>query len=157
MRRESNISDIFIEPGNGIIGSAGYIVSSVLDRFVSAGKNIAILDTTVNHMPEVFEYQYRPDILQEAKDGQYEYILAGCSCLAGDVFGQYSFAEPLSIGDRIVFKDMGAYTMVKAHMFNGINLPTIYSYTDEGELRLIKEFNYEDFISRCGGTKNVLI
>jgi len=155
LRKSFGINDVFVEPGNGIIGNAGYIISSVLDVFESQGKNIAILDTTVNHMPEVFEYQYRPDIMQECKDGNFEYILAGCSCLAGDVFGQYNFSAPLKTGDRIVFTDMGAYTLVKAHMFNGINLPTIYAYSKEGRLELVKEFNYADFLSANGGNEHV--
>ncbi len=149
--------DVFIEPGQGVVEEAGYIVSSVIDIFESDGKKVAVLDTTVNHMPEIFEYQYRPEIMQESSDGPHEYILAGCTCLAGDVFGTYRFAEPLELGSRIVFQYMGAYTMVKAHMFNGVNLPSIYAYTQDGHLELKKEFGYEDFISRCGEIKNVTL
>lgn len=149
--------DVFIEPGQGVVEEAGYIVSSVIDIFESEGKNIAVIDTTVNHMPEVFEYQYKPEIMQEAPDGLHEYILAGSTCLAGDVFGTYKFAEPLDIDSRIVFKYMGAYTLVKAHMFNGVNLPSIYAYTQDGRLELKKEFGYEDYISRCGEMKNAAL
>jgi len=149
--------EVFIEPGQGVVEEAGYIVSSVIDIFESDGKTMAILDTTVNHMPEVFEYQYRPDIMQESPDGAYEYILAGSTCLAGDVFGTYRFTEPLEIDARIVFKYMGAYTLVKANMFNGVNLPSIYAYTQDGRVELKKEFGYEDFISRCGDIKNVTL
>ena len=147
--------EVFIEPGKGIVGKAGYIVSSVIDLFESDGKNIAVLDTTVNHMPEVFEYQYKPDVMQESENGRYRYILAGASCLAGDLFGEYSFDKPLEIGSRIVFENAGAYTLVKANMFNGINLPSIYKYTKDGKLELIKEFGYEDFLSRCGVKNHV--
>ncbi|MFA4829525.1 MAG: hypothetical protein WC855_02520 [Thermodesulfovibrionales bacterium] len=147
--------EVFIEPGQGVIEEAGYIVSSVIDIFESDGHNIAVLDTTINHMPEVFEYQYRPDVMQESVDGKHEYILAGSTCLAGDIFGTYKFDTPLDIGTRIVFEYMGAYTLVKANMFNGVNLPSIYAYTSEGRLELKKEFGYEDYISRCGESKNV--
>lgn len=146
--------EVFFEPGKGIVGEAGYIISTVVDVFESGDKNIAILDTTVNHMPEVFEYQYKPSIMQESKTGKYRYILGGASCLAGDLFGEYSFDEPLKTGSKIVFEDMGAYTLVKAHMFNGINLPTIYLQNMDGELELIREFDYEDFLSRCGAKKH---
>ncbi len=147
--------DVFIEPGLGIVEEAGYIVSSVIDIFESDGQNIAILDTTVNHMPEVFEYQYKPDVMQESPTGRYEYILAGTTCLAGDIFGTYNFDKPLELGTRIVFEYMGAYTLVKAHMFNGVNLPSIYALTQDGKLELKKQFGYEDFLTRCGVTKNV--
>lgn len=143
--------DVFIEPGEAIAGRAGYIVSSVIDLIESDGKKVAILDTTVNHMPEVFEYQDHPKILNQSKEGTYSYLLAGCTCLAGDQFGEYQLSEPLKIGSKIVFSGMGAYSFVKAHMFNGVNLPTLYSLTQEGKLIKRKEFSYEDFLSRNGG------
>jgi carboxynorspermidine decarboxylase len=142
--------EVFYEPGKGIIGQAGSIVSTVVDIFVNGRDSIAVLDTTTNHMPEVFEYQYKPDVAQESEEGKYSYILAGTTCLAGDVFGEYRFDEPLEIGSRIVFENMGAYTLVKANMFNGINLPTIYAYTQDGKIEMKRQFTYDDFLSRCG-------
>jgi carboxynorspermidine decarboxylase len=58
-------------------------------------------------MPEVFEYQYKPEVAQESEEGKYSYILAGATCLAGDVFGEYRFDTPLKIGSRIVFEKHG--------------------------------------------------
>ena len=137
--------DVYIEPGKGIVGSAGFLVTSVVDIFESDGKQIAVLDTTVNHLPEVFEYQYRPHILQEDPEGQYEYRLAGCSCLSGDLFGDYRFQQALEIGSRVTFKNVGAYMLVKASMFNGINLPTVNILKSDETLAMEKEFSYEDF------------
>ncbi|MCZ6802396.1 MAG: carboxynorspermidine decarboxylase [Proteobacteria bacterium] len=137
--------DIFIEPGKGIVGSSGFLLTSIVDIFESDGKQIAVLDTTVNHLPEVFEYQYRPHILQEKPNGQYEYRLAGCSCLSGDLFGDYRFDQALEIGSRITFKNVGAYMLVKANMFNGINLPTVNILKPDETLLMEKEFTYEDF------------
>jgi carboxynorspermidine decarboxylase len=142
--------EVFVEPGAGIVNSAGYLVASVVDVFKSEGKTIAVLDTTVNHLPEVFEYQFEPDVMEHTDEGYYEYILAGCSCLAGDLFGEYCFMQPLEIGSRVTFENVGAYTMVKANMFNGINLPSIYALDQTGQLELIKEFAFEDFANRCG-------
>jgi len=142
--------EVFFEPGKAIVGNAGYIVSSVVDIFENDGQTIAIVDTSVNHMPEVFEYQYKPGVMQEATDGIYSYMLAGSTCLAGDFFGHYRFNTPLDIGSQIIFENMGAYTLVKAHMFNGVNLPAIYAYTEDGKLELKKRFGYEDFRSRWG-------
>jgi len=141
---------VFFEPGRGIVGEAGYIVSSVLDIFDSGDKRMAVLDTTVNHMPEVFEYSYKPPVEQEEPEGAYSYILAGATCLTGDLFGEYSFAKPLEIGTKLVFRDMGAYTLVKAHMFNGINLPSIYVVGEDGKPERVKSFDYQDFLARCG-------
>lgn len=145
---------VFIEPGAAFVRRAAYFVTSVLDIFVSHGKRVAILDTTVNHWPEIFEYEYEPDVVGHIESGCYEYILAGCSCLAGDVFGEYAFEQRLEIGSRVLFANAGAYSFVKAHMFNGINLPTIYAMTEKGELMLIRRFTYDDFASRCGVRSN---
>jgi carboxynorspermidine decarboxylase len=149
IRRDYNL-DVVMEPGAAFVRRAGFFVSSVVD--ISRGEEhaIAILDLTVNHWPEVFEYQFEPDVVGDVEDGQYTYVLAGCSCLAGDLFGVYSFNEPLEVGSRVVFANAGAYSIVKAHMFNGINLPHIYALTEEGELILRKRFTYEEFASRLG-------
>lgn len=137
--------DVFIEPGKGVVGSAGFLVSSVVDMFESGGKQIAILDTTVNHLPEVFEYQYKPDIVQENPEGNFEYRLAGCSCLSGDIFGDYRLEQELNIGSRVIFKNVGAYMFVKANTFNGINLPAVNILKSDEALVLQKEFSYADF------------
>ena len=149
--------DVFIEPGAGIVNSAGYLIASVIDLLRSDGKNIAVLDTTVNHLPEVFEYQSEPDVEEHVDKAPHEYILAGCSCLAGDLFGEYSFEAPLEIGSRVTFINVGAYSIVKAHMFNGINLPSIYILTEVGELELVRKFTYEDFLARCGVDRDAAI
>ena len=130
--RDRHGAEVVIEPGAAFVRDSGYVVASVLDLFVSDGKEVAVLDTTVNHMPEVFEYQFRPDVLGQNYAGAYEYVLAGMSCLAGDVFGEYRFDEPLRVGSRIVFSSAGAYTIVKANTFNGIPLPAVYELRDDG-------------------------
>ncbi|MBL7132922.1 MAG: hypothetical protein ISS78_02385 [Phycisphaerae bacterium] len=147
--------EVFVEPGAGVVREAGSIVATVIDMFDSGGKTIAVLDTTVNHMPEIFEYQFRPKVEGEVEGGPHNYVLAGCSCLAGDVFGDFAFAEPLEVGRRVVFVDAGAYTMVKWHWFNGINLPAIYALTESGDLVLKKRSAYEDFAARCGAIADV--
>ena len=141
---------VFVEPGAAVVREAGCFVSSVIDLFQSDGKTVAVLDTSVNHMPEVFEYQFSPDVVGDTEDGKYKYILAGGSCLAGDVFGDYAFDTPLEIGSKVIFSDMGAYSNVKAHMFNGINLPKIYTCHGNKSLNLHKEFTYNDFLNMNG-------
>jgi carboxynorspermidine decarboxylase len=136
--------EVYIEPGKAIVGNAGYLVASVIDSFISDGKNVAVLDTSVNHNPEVFEYQRQPELHEQELNGRHEFILAGCTCLAGDVFGEYRFSAPITIGDKVVFKQVGAYTLIKANRFNGYNLPDIYSYRDL-QLKKWKNFTYQDF------------
>ena len=139
---------IFCEPGAALVREAGFIVSSVVDIFDSGGKTVAVLDTTVGHMPEVFEYGFEPDVVGHDDEAPHNYILAGSSCLAGDVFGEYAFHEPLVPGARVVFHNAGAYTLAKAHMFNGIDLPAIHALTLDGDLLLKSSFGYPAFADR---------
>jgi carboxynorspermidine decarboxylase len=126
-------------------------IATVLDITHNA-MDIAILDTSASaHMPDVLEMPYRPNITGGDLPGKkaHTYRLAGPTCLAGDVIGDYSFDHPLKIGDKLVFGDMAHYTMVKNTMFNGINLPDIVLYdpvTDQYKVQ--RHFTYEDFKGR---------
>jgi carboxynorspermidine decarboxylase len=136
--------EVYIEPGKAVVGRAGYLVATVLDIFVSDGETVAIMDTSVNHNPEVFEYQRQPELHEHDPEGQYTAILAGCTCLAGDVFGKYRFTEPLQVGDKVVFKHVGAYTLIKANRFNGYNLPDIY-LSNPLRVKKMKHYDYQSF------------
>ena len=142
--------EVFIEPGSAFVRDAGFLVSTVLDLIENDSKVIAILDTSVNHLPESFEYEWRPDVLTDIEDGQYRYIIAGSTCLAGDVFGEYSFAEPLKIGSKVVMYGVGSYNLVKAHTFNGFPLPSIYSLPAGGEVTLVNEFTLKEQSQKWG-------
>jgi carboxynorspermidine decarboxylase len=136
--------DIYLEPGKAVVGNAGYLLSTVLDRFDSDGKTVLILDTSVNHHPEVFEYQRQPLLLENVADGAKSAILAGSSCLAGDLFGEYRFNCLPDVGDRLVFADVGAYSLIKANRFNGYNFPDVYSVQGD-TIRLRNSFDYGDY------------
>lgn len=142
---------IYLEPGEAVALRSGVLVAEVLD-ITWNGIAQAILDTSATcHMPDILEMPYRADIVGAGlpEEHPYSYRLGGMTCLAGDVIGDYSFREPLRIGQRLVFDDMAHYTMVKTTTFNGINLPAIAlwdSRTDE--LEIIRQFGYEDFKTR---------
>ncbi|MGB5548824.1 MAG: hypothetical protein WBM74_19735, partial [Polyangiales bacterium] len=122
-----------------------------LDIIENDGR-IAVLDTSATaHMPDVLEMPYRPQIRNAAEPGKlpYDYRLGGLSCLAGDMIGQYSFAGPLHVGDKLVFEDMAHYTMVKTTTFNGVRLPSIALYDPRDDsYRVQRRFGYEDYRNR---------
>ena len=151
MRSEYGVQ-VIIEPGSGLIRAAGYFVATVLDMFSSGGATVAVLDTSVNHMPEVFEYGFQPDVVGHDDDAPHEYLLAGCTCLAGDLFGAYRFHDTLNVGDRVVFSNSGSYTLTKASMFNGVALPSVYALTASGQLELKGSPSYADYAARWGLT-----
>ena len=155
--REDFELDVFMEPGAGVVRRAGTIEASVQDIFESEDATIAILDTSVNHMAEVFEFQYEPDVLGHIDGGVHTYILTGCTCLAGDLFGEYSFDTPLEIGSRLRFLNMGAYTISKAHRFNGVGLPSIYLRQTDDTFRLIREDKFDDFAKFSGVESRAIV
>jgi len=141
--------EVYLEPGEAVALNTGVLVASVLD-IVENKKKIAVLDTSAEaHMPDVLAMPYTPEIIgaKSAGKDKYDYRLAGVTCLAGDVIGDYSFPSELKIGQKLIFLDMAIYTMVKNTTFNGINLPSIYLHT-KGKLKIIKKFGYPDFKSR---------
>jgi len=143
--------DVYLEPGEAVAIHTGVLVTEVLD-IVHNQMDLAILDTSATcHMPDTLEMPYRPDVMNAGESGElaHTYRFGGMTCLAGDVIDDYSFAEPLKVGDRIVFDDMSHYTMVKTTTFNGINLPSIAIWNSEtDEVRIVKQFGYEDFKER---------
>ena len=142
---------VYLEPGEAVALNAGYLVGSVLD-IVHNEMDIAILDTSAaTHMPDVLEMPYRPEIIGAGQPGEksHTYRLAGLSCLAGDIIGDYSFDRPLAPGNKLVFCDMAHYSMVKTNTFNGIQLPSIAIYQPETDnFSIIREFGYADFKGR---------
>ena len=148
--REKYGVQVYLEPGEAVVLNAGFLVSTVLE-VVRNGMEIAILDTSAAcHMPDVLEMPYWPPVRDSGKPGEkaYTYRLAGPTCLAGDVIGDYSFDQPLTEGSQIVLEDMALYTMVKTNTFNGMNLPTIALRREDGEVEVIRSFGYEDFKTR---------
>ncbi len=141
---------VYLEPGEAIALNAGFLETTVLDTMQN-GIDIAITDASAAcHMPDVLEMPYRPFIIGSGMpdEKKYTYRLAGATCLAGDVIGDYSFDQPLQAGDTLVFTDMAIYSMVKNNTFNGVRLPNIVFEKADGTRELIKTFDYGDFKRR---------
>ena len=141
---------VYLEPGEASVLNAGVLISSVLD-IVNNDAEIVIIDASAEtHMPDVLLMPYRPHIIKSAGINEKKYTcrIAGPSCLAGDVIGDYSFDKPLKRGDKLVFIDMALYSIVKNTTFNGINLPDITVLRSDGKVETVKRFSYKDYRSR---------
>lgn len=140
---------VILEPGEAVALNAGVLVATVLD-VIDNDDPIAILDCSCTcHMPDVLEMPYRPEITGGGAPGEKAHTvrLAGLSCLAGDVIGDYSFDAPLQPGDQLEFLDMAHYSMVKTTFFNGIQHPAIAIRRGD-EIEVVREFGYEDYKGR---------
>lgn len=154
---------VYLEPGEAIAIHSGVLVSEVMD-LPENQLQLAIVDSSATcHMPDTLEMPYRADMFIShansssglaqiaAQKGQqkHNYRFGGQTCLAGDVMGDYSFPQPLTVGQRLMFDDMAHYTMVKTSTFNGMPLPSIAIWnSDSDQLQIIKQFDYQDFLNR---------
>lgn len=142
--------EVYLEPGEAVGWQTGDLISTVLD-IVDNGMKIAILDTSAEaHMPDTLAMPYRAEVSGAAEPNvkAFTYKLAGNTCLAGDIMGDYSFDKELQVGDKIVFEDQIHYTFVKNTTFNGIALPSLALWTEDEKLKLVKEFGYDDYAGR---------
>ncbi len=146
-------TQVYLEPGEACALNAGFLVTRVLDVIQNGDTQIAILDMSAAcHAPDVLEMPYRPPLFGagEPNERAFTFRLAGPTCLAGDVIGDYSFDIPLKDGDMLIFGDMAIYTTCKTNTFNGMPLPSIY-LNQYGKIRPLAHFNYFDFKARLGG------
>ena len=142
--------EVYLEPGEAIALNAGYLVTEVMD-IVENGLSVLILDASAAcHMPDVLEMPYRPPLKNSgvSEEKEFTYRLSSCTCLAGDVIGDYSFDHKIQVGDKLYFEDMAIYSMVKNNTFNGIPLPGIAVMKEDGDCEIIRTFGYEDFKGR---------
>jgi len=144
--------EIIMEPGSAFVWETGILVSTVVDIVENRGIKTAILDVSFAcHMPDCLEMPYKPHIRGAYHDPVKElptYRMGGSSCLSGDFIGEWSFDEPLLVGDKIIFEDMIHYTIVKTTMFNGISHPAIALWNRYDQLEIYREFDYEDYKNR---------
>lgn len=150
VKNRYNLS-VYIEPGEAVALDAGYMVTTILDKTFSGDVTNLILDVSAAcHLPDVIEMPYRPPLFEAdlPLKKKYTYRLGSCTCLAGDVIGDYSFDTEKFIGDRLIFSDMAIYSFVKNNTFNGMPLPDIAVLNEDYTVSTIKSFGYNDFKSR---------
>lgn len=145
--------EVYLEPGEAVALNAGYLATRVLDVVQNGETSVAILDASAAcHMPDVIEMPYKPPLYGADADCKKNciYRLAGPTCLAGDVIGDYGFDREVQEGDLLLFGDMAIYTTCKNNTFNGMPLLNIWKRTKEGMLERLTDFGYEDFKMRLG-------
>lgn len=146
---------VILEPGSAFAWQTGPLVSHVVDIVENKGIKTAILDVSFTcHMPDCLEMPYWPTVRgAETIEGEYGeggniYRLGGNSCLSGDWMQSWKFNHALQIGETVIFEDMIHYTTVKTCTFNGITHPDICLLKKNGELQVLRHFDYQDYKNR---------
>ncbi|MCB5364068.1 carboxynorspermidine decarboxylase [Pusillimonas sp. CC-YST705] len=136
---------VYLEPGEAAVTNTTTLEVTVLD-VLDNGKPLAIVDSSIEaHMLDLLTYQLTARVSPD--NGPHTYMICGNSCLAGDIFGEFRFEEPLRPGSRISIQDAAGYTMVKKNWFNGVRMPAIVVRELDGSTRVIRQFTYADFAS----------
>ncbi len=150
---------VIMEPGSAFAWQTGPLVSQVVDVVENKGIKTAILNVSFTcHMPDCLEMPYHPTVrnaetletenLLQMPEGENVYRLGGNSCLSGDFMGYWKFDHELQIGENVIFEDMMHYTTVKTNTFNGISHPDIGIVHLNGELEILRKFEYKDYRDR---------
>ena len=137
---------VYLEPGEAVITRSAELVTTVLD-VIHNEIPVVIVDAAVEpHLPDHLIYGTSPSLTAPSA-GDIRVEIAGRTCLAGDVFGEYSLAAIPAIGDEVRFGDAAGYSMVKTSWFNGVVKPSIVVRRLDGSIEIVREFDYEDFES----------
>lgn len=137
---------LYLEPGEAAITNSAELVTTVLD-VVHNEVDIAIVDASVEaHLLDHLIYRTKP-LIAAPGPGAYPVMIAGRSCLAGDIFGSYKLESMLKVGDEVRIADTAGYTMVKKNWFNGVPMPAIAVRRLDGTVELVRSFGYEDYES----------
>ena len=144
--------DVYLEPGEGVVLNAGFLLTKVLDTYINNDNRFVILDTSAAcHMPDVIEMPYLPPLYKAGLDiAKIPAYLGGPTCLSGDMIGKYNFIEAPKENDLLIFGDMALYTTVKNNTFNGMPLPDIYVLKENNTFEKLTNFGYNDFKYRLG-------
>ena len=143
---------VILEPGSAFTWRTGDLIATVLDIVENSGIMTAIVDVSFAcHMPDCLEMPYKPTITEALPDVDADkptYRIGGNSCLSGDFVGDWSFEQPLKVGDILTFEYMNHYTTVKTNMFNGIQHPALYLQRNDGTIQCLRCYTYEDYKNR---------
>lgn len=116
------------EPGRFIVAESSVIVSSIIGREERDGRQWLYLDIGVfqafTGTMRFDSFPHMPYALTNTDGASERYVLSGPSCDSHDVITvEAVLPEHIGVGDRLVFPNVGAYTIVYGSNFNGFEVP----------------------------------
>ncbi len=131
---------IVIEPGNALVASCFSFLSEVIDvKHVEEDRWFVTTDGSRNDIDPFFKKtRYLYDLFgMGVGEPVREQIVSGCTCLEYDRLFSITNHPLLKEGDRILYKNVGAYTMSLTPLFIRY-LPRVY-VLDEGKTQVIRD------------------
>ena len=131
---------VIVEPGNALVASCFAFLSEVIDvKHVEEKLWFATTDGSRNDLDPFFKKSgYLSEVLYAHETPVVkEQIVSGCTCLEYDRMFTLTDKPLLSVGDRIYYRNVGAYTMCLSPMFIRY-IPNIY-LKNKGDYTLVRE------------------
>lgn len=131
---------LIVEPGNALVASCYTFVSEVIDhKKVEEGHWFVTTDGSRNDIDPFFKKSaYLDEEIYQTESPVVEFqTISGCTCLEYDRLFTLTDKPLLNVGDRIIFHNVGAYTMCLTPMFIRY-IPNIYAL-DNGECKIVRE------------------
>lgn len=141
---------LIVEPGNALVASCYTFVSEVIDhKEVEKGHWFVTTDGSRNDIDPFFKKSGYLDeeIYQKETPVVETQTISGCTCLEYDRLFTLKDKPLLCVGDRIIYHNVGAYTMCLTPMFIRY-IPNIYAL-ENGECKLVREkWTAKEFIQK---------
>ncbi|HEU4680359.1 MAG TPA: diaminopimelate decarboxylase, partial [Gemmatimonadales bacterium] len=111
---------VYLEPGRFLVGSAGVLLTRVLYRKHSGGKEFVIVDAGMNDLVRPSHYQAYHEILELVQRGRpgIRADVVGPVCETGDFLALDRQLPGLEAGDTLAVLGAGAYGFVMASNYN---------------------------------------
>jgi diaminopimelate decarboxylase len=131
---------IVIEPGRSIVGPAGAVVATVVDKKArTADSDFAVLDAGMTELlrPALYSAFHQIEPVRPRAGARRLYEVVGPVCETSDVVGRDRDLSMLEVGDLVAIRDAGAYGAAMASNYNRRPLPAEV-LVDQGSWRVIK-------------------
>lgn len=111
---------VYLEPGRFLVGSAGVLLTEVLYRKHSGGKDFVVVDAGMNDLVRPSHYQAYHEIveLETSERPTMRVDVVGPVCETGDFLALGRTLPDVAAGERLAVLGAGAYGFVMASNYN---------------------------------------
>ncbi len=150
---------LVVEPGTALVANVMAFASTVVSIKTIRGKSFATLSGSSSNIFGAPKYRLNPDIevvkTSALDNGKYYESLemVGYTCVESDVLYK-GYSGQLAVGDLVIFKDVGSYSIVMKPPFIKENVP-ILLFDKENDMSVV-EIKRRETLSDLFGTYHLL-
>ncbi len=139
---------LVLETGRALVDDAGVLVTTVeANKRLPDGRRGLVLDGGVNLLFTSFWYKHDVVPAQEFRGMLEPTVMYGPLCMNIDVMRDTMHFPPMSPGDRLVFRNVGAYNVTQWHQFITLRPAVVMVGMDGRAARIRRAETLDDFKS----------